>query len=153
VSAHILETRGVDVILRDGSTLRLRAPSARDAGAVAAFFRGLSEHSAYLRFHGLRSIDDELVAHFLAPDWVNRGVLVGTVAGTDGNERIVAVGEYDRLRDPAAAEAAFAVADELQGHGIGTRLLERLAAILDRAGVTTVRRSWRVELWVTRRRG
>jgi SAM-dependent methyltransferase len=33
------------------------------------------------------------------------------------------------------------------------RLLERLAAILDRNGVTTVRRPWRAELWVTRRRG
>ena len=52
--------------------------------------------------------------HFLEPDWRDRGVLVGTLADGDGAERIVAVGEYDRLRDPAAAEAAFAVADDLQ---------------------------------------
>ena len=31
-------------------------------------------------------------------------------------------------------------------------LLERLAAVLDRHGVTMVRRPWRVEMWVTRRR-
>jgi acetyl coenzyme A synthetase (ADP forming)-like protein len=128
-------TPAVDVILRNGSTLRLRAPTRHDAGAVAAFFRGLSEHSSYLRFHGLRAVDDELVAHFLEPDWGNRGVLVGTLAAFDGDERIVAVGEYDRLRDPAAAEAAFAVADELQGHGIGTRLLERLAALASEQGI------------------
>jgi acetyl coenzyme A synthetase (ADP forming)-like protein len=128
-------TPAVDVILRDGSTLRLRAPTRDDADAVAAFFRALSEHSSYLRFHGLRAVDDELVAHFLEPDWGNRGVLVGTLAAFDGDERIVAVGEYDRLRDPAAAEAAFAVADELQGHGIGTRLLERLAALASEQGI------------------
>jgi len=114
----------VDVILRDGSTLRLRAPAQDDAGALAAFFSGLSERSLYQRFHGTREIDDELVAHFLEPNWHDRGVLVGTLAGAEGDERIVAVGEYDRLRDPAAAEAAFAVADELQGHGIGTRFHE-----------------------------
>ena len=34
---------------------------------------------------------------------------------------------YARLRDPAAAEVSFAVADEFQGRGIGTRLLEQLA--------------------------
>ena len=59
----------------------------------------------------------------------------GTLAGGDGNDRIVAIGEYDRLRDPVAAEAAFAVADTLQGHGIGTRLLERLAALAADQGI------------------
>ena len=93
------------MILRDGSTLRLRAPAQDDAGALTAFFSGLSERSFYQRFHGLRTIDDELVGHFLDPDWGDRGVLVGTLAGADGNDRIVAIGEYDRLRDPVAAEA------------------------------------------------
>jgi len=123
------------VILRDGSTLRLRAPAHDDAGALTAFFSGLSEPSFYQRFHGMRTIDDELVGHFLDPDWSDRGVLVGTLAGGDGNDRIVAIGEYDRLRDPVAAEAAFAVADTLQGHGIGTRLLERLAALAANQGI------------------
>ena len=41
---------------------------------------------------------------------------------------MVALASYARLRDPAAAEVAFAVADDLQGVGIGTRLLEQLAA-------------------------
>ena len=125
----------VDVILRDGSTLRLRAPVRNDAGALASFFAALSERSFYQRFHGVRAIDEELVGHFLEPDWSERGVLVGTLAAGDGSERIVAVGEYDRLRNPTAAEAAFSVADELQGRGIGTRLLERLAALAGEQGI------------------
>ena len=40
----------------------------------------------------------------------------------------MALGNYVRLRDRTGAEAAFVVADELQGHGVGTRLLEQLAA-------------------------
>jgi acetyl coenzyme A synthetase (ADP forming)-like protein len=119
-----------DVILRDGATLRLRAPAREDAGALTAFFEGLSEHSFYLRFHGLRRIDEALIRHFLEPDWESRGILVGEL----GN-RIVAVGEYLRLRDPAAAEAAFAVADEHQGRGIGTRLLEQLALRAGEVGI------------------
>jgi acetate---CoA ligase (ADP-forming) len=119
-----------DVILRDGATLRLRAPATKDAGALTAFFEGLSEHSFYLRFHGLRRVDDALIQHFLEPDWESRGVLVGEL-----DERIVAVGEYLRLRDPLAAEAAFAVADEHQGRGIGTRLLEQLARRAGEVGI------------------
>jgi GNAT superfamily N-acetyltransferase len=40
---------------------------------------------------------------------------------------VVALAVYARLRDPTQAEVAFAVADEFQGRGIGTRMLERLA--------------------------
>jgi acetyl coenzyme A synthetase (ADP forming)-like protein len=120
----------VDVILRDGSTLRLRAPARDDADALAAFFNRLSERSFYLRFHGVRRVDDGLVRHFLEPDWQDRGVLIGELG-----DQIVAVAEYMRLRDESAAEAAFAVADELQGRGIGTRLVERLAALAAEQGI------------------
>jgi acetyl coenzyme A synthetase (ADP forming)-like protein len=124
----------VDVILRDGTTLRLRAPGEGDADALVAFFAGLSERSRYLRFHGYRHVDRSLAEPFLDPDWRERGALIGTLADGD-TERVVALGNYVRLRDPAAAEAAFAVADELQGRGVGTRLLERLALRAAEVGI------------------
>jgi len=130
LSATTRELRS-DVILRDGSTLRLRAPAARDAGALEAFFSSLSERSFYLRFHGLRHVNSALIEHFLDPDWDDRGVLVGVV----GKNRIVAVAEFMRLRDETSAEVAFAVADERQGRGIGTRLLEQLAAHAATVGI------------------
>ena len=117
----------VDVILRDGATLRLRPPVAADGPALIAFFSALSETSRYLRFNGARKVDASLVDPVLEPDWAERGALVATLADEEG-ERIVALGNYVRLRDPAVAESAFVVADELQGHGLGTRLLEQLAA-------------------------
>jgi acetate---CoA ligase (ADP-forming) len=132
--AVAVETQALDVILRDGSTLRLRPPVAADGPEVLALFKGLSPESIHLRFHGMPEITPGLVHRTLEPDWSDRGALIGTLA-SDGRERVVAVATYDRLRDPAKAEVSFAVADELQGRGIGTRLLEQLAALAAVRGV------------------
>jgi acetate---CoA ligase (ADP-forming) len=116
----------VDVILRDGATLRLRPPHRDDAGALLDFFSALSQRSLYLRFHGFPALGPHLVEQLLEPDWDERGALLGTFA-ENGTERVVSVASYVRLRDPSLAEAAFAVADAYQRRGIGTRLVEQLA--------------------------
>jgi acetyl coenzyme A synthetase (ADP forming)-like protein len=123
-----------DVILRDGRTLRLRPPRSDDAAGLLAFFEGLSEQSLYRRFHGFPQLGEGLVDPLLEPDWSERGALLGTLADEDG-EHVVAVANYVRLRDPTLAEAAFAVADAHQRRGIGTRLLEQLAARAAAVGV------------------
>ena len=122
--------QATDVILRDGSTLRLRAPAAEDADALLEFFANLSEHSRYLRFHGFPALGPKLVEPVLAPDWEERGALLGSLDGG-----IVAVANWVRLRDPRAAEIAFAVGDGVQRRGIGTRLLEQLANRAAGAGI------------------
>jgi acetate---CoA ligase (ADP-forming) len=126
--------QAVDVILRDGSTLRLRPPRARDAEALLDFFRSLSERSLYLRFHGIPALQPRLVEALVEPDWRERGALLGSLVEDDA-ERVVAVGNYVRLRDPGLAEAAFAVADRYQGRGVGTRLLEQLAERAAEVGI------------------
>jgi acetate---CoA ligase (ADP-forming) len=126
----MIEGAATDVILRDGSTLRLRPPLAEDADAMLEFFESLSERSRYLRFHGFPSLGPKLVEPFLAPDWEERGALAGWLGG-----RMVALANFVRLRDPRRAEAAFTVADDYQGRGIGTRLLEQLAALAAEAGI------------------
>ncbi len=137
VAAAAAPQRLDDVVLKDGSTLRLRAPVAADSAALVAFFERLSAQSRYLRFHGARKVTASVVAPFLDPDWAERGALIGTLADTAGGERVVALASYVRLRGPGRAEVAFAVEDEMQRRGIGTRLLERLAA---RAGATGIER-------------
>jgi acetyl coenzyme A synthetase (ADP forming)-like protein len=119
-----------DVILRDGSTLRLRAPLAADADALLEFFEGLSERSLYLRFHGFPALGPKLVEPFLDPDWDERGALLGCLEG-----KVVAFANYARLRDRRAAEVAFTVDDGFQRKGIGTRLLERLVALAAENGI------------------
>ena len=115
-------SEALDVILRDGTTLRLRPPQAEDEKALLAFLGGLSEHSLYYRFHGFPSLDEKLVDHFVDPDWHEQGHLIGEMEG-----RVIALASYVRLRDPLAAEVAFVVADAFQRRGIGTRLLEQLS--------------------------
>ncbi len=127
----------VDVILRGGETLRLRAPTRADTEEILAFFEALSRRSLYLRFHGFPRLGPEVAEQVVDPNWSERGALVGTFA-EDGRERVVAIASYVRLRDPALAEAAFAVADEYQRRGIGTRLVEQLAERAGRQGIERI---------------
>src|SRR6185436_3870188 len=101
-----------DVILRDGSALRLRSPEPADEAAIKAFFDALRPESRYMRFHGAGRTD--VVSHDYAhADGDFRVALVARLG-----ERVVAVAGYDRLNEPGVAEVAFAVADDMQGRGL-----------------------------------
>ena len=112
-----------DVLLRDGSTLRLQTPTAEDFDGIKAFYEGLSPRSRFLRFHGFGRVDTVARAA-AAASGVDRFSLIGRHGG-----RVVAAATYEGLREPGVAEVAFAVADADQRRGIGTRMLEQLAAI------------------------
>jgi acetyl coenzyme A synthetase (ADP forming)-like protein len=129
-SSRLAVGEAVDVILRDGTTLRLRAPARTDVDALVAFFAGLSQRSRYMRFHGAVRAETRIVEPFVDPDWEECGALVGML-----DDAVVALASYARLRDPASAEVAFVVADELQGKGVGTRLLEQLATRAGAVGI------------------
>ena len=51
----------VDVILRDGGTLRLRPPTAADSEALLDFYRALSSQSLHRRFHGFPNLRPQLL--------------------------------------------------------------------------------------------
>jgi acyl-CoA synthetase (NDP forming)/RimJ/RimL family protein N-acetyltransferase len=118
-----------DVLLRDGSTLRLRAPVPDDFEAIRAFYEGLSQESRYLRFHGFGRVDGP-AREYAEADGDDRVALIGR-----HGERVVAAAGYDRLREPGAAEVAFAVADDFHGRGTATRMLEQLADIAAARGI------------------
>src|SRR5262249_13650664 len=120
-----------DVVLRSGSTLRLRPVRPSDGPALLELFRRLSPESLYFRFLSLPGVDAERVERFCRVDYVDEVALVAESAG-----RLVAIGHSLRLpRQTDTAEVAFAVEDALQGQGIGTRLLERLAEIARAHGI------------------
>ena len=118
-----------DVLLRDGSTLRLRASTPLEFEDIKAFYDGLSPESRHLRFHGYGRTD--IVARADADaSGADRLALIGRHDG-----RVVAVASYDGLREPGVAEVAFAVADDDQHRGIGMRMLEQLAEIAAGRGI------------------
>lgn len=123
--------RPVDVELRDGSTVHVRQVRTDDAPALAAFLREMSTDALRHRFFGL--VDAQATAATLSDaDGVDH---CGLVATTGDPERIIAHAHY--VRDPSTpvAEAAFAVADEHRGRGLGTLLLAHLAMQAQMCGI------------------
>ncbi len=123
-----------DVILRDGSTVRLRPPLAEEVTPVIEFLRNLSPESYTQRFHGAATIDASLLEGMVDCDWLEQGALIATRAGAEGEE-VVALGSYDRLRQRDRAEVSFVVADHLQGHGLGTQVFNQLVARASAVGI------------------
>jgi acyl-CoA synthetase (NDP forming)/RimJ/RimL family protein N-acetyltransferase len=123
-----------DVVLRDGGTAHVRPIRPDDADALQAFHVGQSERSIYFRFFApLQRLPEGDLAHFTHVDHVDRVALVAVV-GQDDGERIIAVGRYDRI-GPGTAEVAFNVSDDHHGRGLGSVLLEHLAAAARERGI------------------
>ncbi len=123
------------VILKDGSTIRLRAIQASDEEKLISLFFRLSHRAVYLRFHHvLHNLSREEARRFAMLDYENT-VALGATVGEGPDERIVAVGRYARLPKSDAAEVAFTVEDAYQGKGIGTHLMVKLAAIARGKGI------------------
>src|SRR5262249_7401217 len=64
-----------------------------------------------------------------------RNVTLIAQRSVDGDLRIIAAASYSAMTADTA-EAAFAVADEFQGKGLGTALLERLAVTATEHGIS-----------------
>lgn len=120
-----------DVVLRDGGTAHLRPIHPADADAVQAFHTGQSQNSIYMRFFAFKArLSNKELKRFTEVDYRDRVAFVITIGG-----EIIGIGRYDRLDDPAEAEVAFNIADAHQGRGIGSILLEHLAAAARENGI------------------
>jgi acyl-CoA synthetase (NDP forming)/RimJ/RimL family protein N-acetyltransferase len=123
-----------DVVLRDGGTAHVRPIRPEDGDALQAFHVGQSERSTYFRFFApLERLPDDELRRFTHVDHVDRVALVAVIE-EDGVERIIAVARYDRT-GPDTAEVAFNVADAHHGRGLGSVLLEHLAAAARERGI------------------
>ena len=92
----------------------------------------MSDESKRFRFFAARKELSEYETHrFTHVDNVNR---VGLVALR--RDDIVGIGRFDVVAD-GVAEVAFAVADAVQGLGVGSLLLDRLVVEAQKRGVTT----------------
>ena len=120
-----------DVVLRDGSVAHLRPIKPSDVEGIHLFHSKQSEESIYLRFFApLKQLSDRDVHRFTHVDYVDRVALVAVMRGD-----IIGIGRYDRI-SPRSAEVAFNISDHYQGKGIGSVLLEHLAAIAREQGIT-----------------
>jgi acetyl coenzyme A synthetase (ADP forming)-like protein len=126
----------VEEILRDGGSIHVRAIRPDDRERLLDHFQRLSARSVYFRFfNAKRRLTDEELHRFTNVDFVRDVGLVATLL-EGGVEHIIGVGRYALVPGTPAAEVAFAVADEHQGRGIGSLLLDHLLRIARAAGVT-----------------
>jgi acyl-CoA synthetase (NDP forming)/RimJ/RimL family protein N-acetyltransferase len=120
-----------DVVAADGGTFHLRPIVPGDADKILAFHAGLSQRTRYLRyFSAYPRIPERDLYRFTHVDHHDRVALVAELGG-----EIIAVGRYERHAGTDEAEVAFVVADAHQGRGIGSVLLEHLAAAAREVGI------------------
>jgi GNAT superfamily N-acetyltransferase len=131
--SHYRETAA----LRDGTPVVIRAIRPDDRAALREGFAHLSERTVYHRFfQPRRGLTDAELTYLTELDFHDHLGLIVELAGP-GPGRLVGVGRAIRVLRPEGAEraeVAFVVADELQGHGVGTLLLEHLARMARRVG-------------------
>jgi acetate---CoA ligase (ADP-forming) len=125
---------GSDVVLRDGSTVRIRPARPEDRDRLEDYFIAMSPETRRLRFWGA-SVDIRGVTEAaLDQDRVEHLTLLAFSGGDGGT--VVGGAQYLAMGG-GRAEVSFSVADELQGRGLGSLLLERLAAAASANGIHT----------------
>ena len=124
--------------LRDGTEVVLRLLRAEDRELLRSGFARLSSESRYRRFFAVKH---ELTDHELRylTDVDQRDHVAIGATSADGSLGL-GVARCIRLdEDPALAEAAIAVADEISGRGLGSLLFQRLVAAARERGIERFR--------------
>jgi succinyl-CoA synthetase alpha subunit/GNAT superfamily N-acetyltransferase len=121
-----------DAVLADGGTVHIRPITPEDGDRLVDLHSRLSDRTIYYRFFTPRPrLTPREIQRFTTVDYDDRVALVALL-----DDHLVAVARYDRVPGTTEAEVAFVVADEHQGRGVGTLLLEHLAAAARERHVT-----------------
>ncbi|MGI5240129.1 GNAT family N-acetyltransferase [Dactylosporangium sp. CA-139066] len=120
----------VDCLTAAGRIVRLRTIRPQDAAALLALHERLSPTSRYLRFFSAGAALDAEVRRLTRPSGPDHVHLL-----VEERDSVLAAGSYERI-DAARADFALVVDDNHHGEGLGTLLLEHLAAAARRVGIT-----------------
>jgi acyl-CoA synthetase (NDP forming)/RimJ/RimL family protein N-acetyltransferase len=117
-----------DVVASDGGIVHLRPIVPSDADALLRFHASLSERTRYLRYFGpYPHVSARDLERFSVVNHRDRVAFICLLGG-----EVIAVGRYEGLPRPdgsvESAEVAFVARDSHQGRGLGSILLEHLAA-------------------------
>jgi acetyl coenzyme A synthetase (ADP forming)-like protein len=123
--------RDGDVVLRDGSTVRIRVMRPEDEAGLCTLLTELSEESRWLRFYCLQN-SASLAAE--AHREANLDQAFGLIAYSGDKERVVGHAFYIAI-DEERAEVAFTIANDFQSRGLGTILLGQLAEVAAANGI------------------
>ena len=123
----------LDALLRDGTAVHVRPIRPEDEDALVAFHSRLSPQTIYRRFFSPRPVLPPKDVHrFTNVDYRQRMALIALING-----EMAGVARYDSKAGTDQAEVAFVIEDRHQGRGLGSLLLEHLAAAARERGVKT----------------
>jgi len=126
MSGDGLDVAPVDLALRDGRRVTVRAIREADVSKLQDAIRALSVESRYARFFTpLRELPPTLLARATRPEPGRELQLVAAHAASDG-EIIVGGARYTALPTAGDCEFAVAIIDAWHGFGLARRLLELL---------------------------
>ena len=130
----------IDVVRLAGGAQRvvIRPVLPQDEDLTSAFFGDLPARARYDRFMSpMHNLPPELVKRFTNVDYANHLALVAEIF-VDGREIVVAEARYALKGDPSVAEFAVSVADQWQGKGLASLLLNKLLCHAATAGIERV---------------
>jgi acyl-CoA synthetase (NDP forming)/GNAT superfamily N-acetyltransferase len=120
-----------DIVAADGGTVHLRPISPHDDEGLVGLMERSSDQTRYYRFFGpMKRLSDRDLHRFTHVDHVDRVAFVVLLG-----DQIVGVGRFDRYPGTDDAEVAFLIEDAHQGRGLGSVLLEHLAAAARERGI------------------
>lgn len=123
-------------LLPDGRALLIRPIKGQDESIERAFLEGLSAQARYQRLLSPRKLlPGEL--HRLTHIDYRHEMALAALLGAPGRRQMIGVARYVLDADGQGCEFAIVIADEMQGQGLGRRLL---SSLLDAAQSASVRR-------------
>jgi acyl-CoA synthetase (NDP forming)/RimJ/RimL family protein N-acetyltransferase len=120
-----------DIVAADGGTVHLRPICPDDDEGLVGLMERSSDQTRYYRFFGpMKRLSDRDLHRFTHVDHVDRVAFVVLLG-----DQVVGVGRFDRYPGTDDAEVAFLIEDAHQGRGLGSVLLEHLAAAARERGI------------------
>ena len=124
----------VDLQLRDGRRVTVRAVRPEDRDPFQAALKGLSEQSRYSRFMSpVRELSPKMLDRAVNPE-PGRELQLVAVSGSGPQQKIVGGARFSAAAGSNDCEFALTVVDDWQGIGLARRLLEALMRAACAAG-------------------
>jgi acetyltransferase len=133
--------------MRGGGEYTVRPIQPDDAQMLQALVHGLSKESRYFRFvSSMQELPPSMLARFTLIDYDREMALVAVhkvrTADAQGDmvetERIVGVSRYITNPDKASCEFSLVVADDFNGKGLGSRLMQAIMDVARDKGLTEI---------------
>ena len=130
--------------LRGGGEYTVRAIHPDDASMLQRLVQELSPESRYARFvSSIRELPPTMLSRFTLIDYDREMALVAVVkqrsVADDGSvvetERVVGVSRYVTNPDQTSCEFALVVADDFNGKGLGSRLMQSIMDVAREKGL------------------